>query len=85
MIANLHGGGDTSNEKARAEFREIKLNVLLMRSEGERTYAEMWRRYKRRLLIAMSSQAFAQMNGINVISYYVCIPRPPGLQRTNKG
>ncbi|KAI5800318.1 general substrate transporter, partial [Peziza echinospora] len=70
VIANLHGGGDTSNEKARAEFREIKLNVLLMRSEGERTYAEMWRRYKRRLLIAMSSQAFAQMNGINVISYY---------------
>jgi len=30
----------------------------------------MWRRYKRRLIIAMSSQALAQLNGINVISYY---------------
>jgi len=74
VIANLHGGGDTSNEKARQEFREIKLNVLLTRQEGERSYSEMWRRYKRRLFIAMSSQAFAQLNGINVISYYVCFP-----------
>lgn len=70
VIANFHGGGDTSNEKARQEFREIKLNVLLTRQEGERSYSEMWRRYKRRLIIAMSSQAFAQLNGINVISYY---------------
>ena len=30
----------------------------------------LWRRYKARVLIAMSSQAFAQLNGINVISYY---------------
>jgi len=70
VIANLHGGGDTSNEKARQEFREIKLNILLTRQEGERGYSEMWRRYKKRLIIAMSSQAFAQLNGINVISYY---------------
>ena len=45
-----------------------------MRSEGERSYSEMWARYKKRLLIAMSAQAFAQMNGINVISYYVPSP-----------
>ncbi|KAF8468378.1 general substrate transporter [Kalaharituber pfeilii] len=70
VLANLHGGGDTTNEKARQEFREIKLNVLLTRQEGERSYSEMWRRYTRRLIIAMSSQAFAQLNGINVISYY---------------
>lgn len=76
VIANLHGGGDTSNEKARQEFREIKLNVLLTRQEGERNYSEMWRRYKKRLIIAMSSQAFAQLNGINVISYYVGSPGP---------
>ena len=46
------------------------MNVLLQRQEGERTYREMFRKYYRRVLIAMSSQAMAQLNGINVISYY---------------
>lgn len=70
VIANLYGGGDIHNAKARDEFREIKMNVLLQRQEGDRTYKEMFRRYKSRVLIAMSAQALAQLNGINVISYY---------------
>lgn len=70
VIANLHGEGDVHSPVARQEFREIKEGVLLHRMEGERTYADMWKRYKKRVLIAMSSQAFAQLNGINVISYY---------------
>ncbi|RYO86579.1 hypothetical protein DL766_003426 [Monosporascus sp. MC13-8B] len=70
VIANLYGGGDIHNPKARDEYREIKMNVLLQRMEGERSYAEMFRRYKTRVFIAMSAQALAQLNGINVISYY---------------
>jgi hypothetical protein len=70
VIAMLHGGGDVTSEVARDEYREIKRNILVQRTEGERTYSEMFRRYRTRLLIAMSSQAFAQLNGINVISYY---------------
>lgn len=70
VIANLYGGGDIHNAKARDEYREIKMNVLLQRQEGERTYAEMFRKYRTRVFIAMSAQAFAQLNGINVISYY---------------
>ncbi|KAK9331836.1 general substrate transporter [Lipomyces starkeyi] len=70
VIANLHAGGDTEHPRAKQEFNEIKENVLIMRAEGERSYADMWRKYKKRVLIAMSSQAFAQLNGINVISYY---------------
>ena len=70
VIANLHGGGDVNNPAARQEFRDIKEGVLIQRQEGERSYPEMWRKYKKRVLIAMSSQAFAQLNGINVISYY---------------
>jgi hypothetical protein len=46
------------------------MNVLLARQEGERTYSEMFKRYSRRVFIAMSAQALAQLNGINVISYY---------------
>lgn len=70
VIANLYGGGDILNDKARQEYREIKMNVLLERQEGERSYSDMFRRYSKRVFIAMSAQALAQLNGINVISYY---------------
>ena len=70
VIANLYGGGDIHNDKARQEYREIKMNVLLQRQEGERSYYDMFKKYYRRVFIAMSAQALAQLNGINVISYY---------------
>lgn len=46
------------------------MDVLLQRQEGERSYRDMFRKYYRRVFIAMSAQALAQLNGINVISYY---------------
>ncbi|PGH16896.1 hypothetical protein AJ80_05040 [Polytolypa hystricis UAMH7299] len=70
VIANLYGKGDMHNDKARQEYREIKMDVLIQRQEGERSYGDMFRRYGRRVFIAMSAQAMAQLNGINVISYY---------------
>ena len=70
VIANLYGGGDVHHPKARDEYRDIKMGVLLQRQEGERSYRDMFRRYPKRIMIAMSAQAFAQLNGINVISYY---------------
>ncbi|KXT17670.1 hypothetical protein AC579_9025 [Pseudocercospora musae] len=70
VIANLYGKGDIHNSKAREEYREIKMNVLLQRQEGERSYKDMFKRYYKRVFIAMSAQALAQLNGINVISYY---------------
>jgi len=70
VIADLHGG-DPEDLIAKAEFQEIKEKVQEERDSGEgRSYGMMWRKYKRRVLLAMSSQAFAQLNGINVISYY---------------
>ncbi|KAJ5710712.1 hypothetical protein N7488_004868, partial [Penicillium malachiteum] len=70
VIANLYGEGDIHNDKARQEYRDIKMGVLLQRQEGERSYGDMFRRYYKRVMIAMSAQALAQLNGINVISYY---------------
>ncbi|KIK70873.1 hypothetical protein GYMLUDRAFT_32946 [Collybiopsis luxurians FD-317 M1] len=70
ILVDLHGGGG-ENVAATTEFQEIKDRVMEERASGvARSYMEMWRRYKRRVLLAMSSQAFAQLNGINVISYY---------------
>ncbi|KAF1810148.1 high affinity glucose transporter [Eremomyces bilateralis CBS 781.70] len=70
VIANLYGKGDIHNPKARENYREIKMNVLMERQEGERSYGDMFKRYYKRVFIAMSAQALAQLNGINVISYY---------------
>ncbi|KAJ5470851.1 Mitochondrial substrate/solute carrier [Penicillium desertorum] len=67
LLDNDH---DEEGMVARQEYREIKMNVLVQRQEGERSYSDMFRRYRKRVLIAMSAQALAQLNGINVISYY---------------
>lgn len=70
VIADLYGAGDPHNRHAKREFREIKEAVLADRAAGDMGYAGMFRRYTYRVFIAMSAQAFAQLNGINVISYY---------------
>lgn len=69
VLVDLHGG-DTRNEKARQEYTEIKEAVLDDRLAPDRSYLAMWTKYRGRVLLAMSAQAFAQLNGINVISYY---------------
>ncbi|PWN45642.1 hypothetical protein IE81DRAFT_339222 [Ceraceosorus guamensis] len=70
VLADLHGNGNPKASRARLEYREIKENVLFLREQGDRSYKAMWRRYKRRTLIGCSAQACAQLNGINVVSYY---------------
>lgn len=71
VIADLHSGGDVQDQKAKDEFHSIKETVIISRMEGEgKSYTKVFKRYTRRVLIAMSSQMFAQLNGINVISYY---------------
>ncbi|GAV46838.1 hypothetical protein ZYGR_0A04360 [Zygosaccharomyces rouxii] len=71
VIANLYSDGDLHHAKAKEEFQSIKETVLISRMQGEgKSYVKVFKRYRRRMLIAMSSQMFAQLNGINVISYY---------------
>lgn len=70
VLTNLHNNGDPRNVRAKLEFWEIRQSVLEMRAQGDRSYRAMWSRLRNRTLIGMSSQMFAQLNGINVISYY---------------
>ncbi|KAJ9103269.1 hypothetical protein QFC21_002692 [Naganishia friedmannii] len=69
VIANFHDG-NLDDPITRSEFTEIKEAILADRAVGDRSYAALFRRYKGRVFLAMSSQAFAQMNGINIVSYY---------------
>ncbi|KAG5351830.1 hypothetical protein C0989_004777 [Termitomyces sp. Mn162] len=78
VLADLHGG-NLNDPIAVAEFREIKEKVQEERDSGEvRSYHSMWKKYKRRVLLAMSSQAFAQLNGINGYNFLLC---PSSLRR----
>lgn len=71
VLLDLYSNGDVHDNRLRDEFKTIKEGVLLARLENEeKSYSYMFKRYKKRVLIAMSSQLFAQFNGINVISYY---------------
>ncbi|KAH9818057.1 general substrate transporter [Melampsora americana] len=69
VLVDLSGGNPRS-ERAHQEYSEIKEAVLDDRLSPDRSYRAMWTRYRGRVLLAMSSQAFAQLNGINVIAYY---------------
>lgn len=71
VIADLHSNGDVVDVDAHQEYKMIKEAVLISRLEGEKKSIPFaFKRYRTRMLIAMSSQMFAQLNGINVISYY---------------
>lgn len=59
--------------KAEHEFFLIKNSILEERikiPKKERSWRHMFRHYRLRIFIACSALAFAQFNGINIISYY---------------
>lgn len=59
--------------KAEHEFFLIKNSILEERikiPKKERSWRHMFRAYRLRIFIACSALAFAQFNGINIISYY---------------
>ncbi|KAG8720974.1 hypothetical protein FRC09_008695, partial [Ceratobasidium sp. 395] len=78
------------------EFNEIKDMVQKDRLVGGRSCLSMWRRYKQRVLVVISSQAFAQLNGINgkipirgnirshKLTVYLTIPWFSNVNVTNK-
>lgn len=71
VISDLYSDGDVEDESGINEYRQIKENVLIARVEGgERSYQYMFNRFKKRLSVACFSQMFAQLNGINIVSYY---------------
>ena len=70
VLVDLHGGY-YDNELADHEYREIRDAVEQDNLENDRSYKFLFKKYKSRVFLAMSSQLFAQLNGINVISYYM--------------
>ncbi|OBA19396.1 general substrate transporter [Metschnikowia bicuspidata var. bicuspidata NRRL YB-4993] len=64
---------DPDAGKAEKEFFLIKNSILNERvktPKRERSWRHLFRNYRLRIFIACSALAFAQFNGINIISYY---------------
>lgn len=87
VIADFQGK-ELDHEDVQLEYKEIRDAVLLdvgparlsdkkleahtKRAVGDRSYTALWRRYKARVMIAMSSQMFAQLVSWSVV-IYVCV------------
>jgi hypothetical protein len=70
ILADFHNG-DLDDPVTKEEFRIIKEAVIKDRLVPDRSYKALWTRYRSRVLIAMSSQAMAQM-----VSRWRCTNRP---------
>ncbi|KAG4432314.1 hypothetical protein IFR05_012193 [Cadophora sp. M221] len=70
-VADLHSAGNTNDEDVKHVFMEIEQAVKYEATMGKVTYREMFTKYRKRTLVGITAQMFAQLNGINVISFYL--------------
>ncbi|KAL2833729.1 putative MFS sugar transporter [Aspergillus cavernicola] len=70
-IADLHSGGDTEVEHVQQVFLEIQEAVVYEANLGKSSWKEMFTRYRKRTIVGITVQMFAQINGINIISFYL--------------
>ncbi|OJZ90252.1 hypothetical protein ASPFODRAFT_414257 [Aspergillus luchuensis CBS 106.47] len=70
-VADLHADGDTQAEHVQQVFVEIEEAVIFETNLGKSSWMEMFTRYRKRTIVGITVQMFAQLNGINIISFYL--------------
>ncbi|KAB8076114.1 putative MFS sugar transporter [Aspergillus leporis] len=70
-VADLHSNGDIEAEHVQQVFLEIQEAVVYETNLGKSTWKEMFTRYRKRTIVGITVQMFAQLNGINIISFYL--------------
>lgn len=72
ILADLHGGGNKKDELVVLEYEEIKQQVDFERSEGAKSYADLFKPgVLRRVILGCSLQMWSQLSGMNVMMYYI--------------
>ncbi|KAL4073580.1 general substrate transporter [Scleroderma citrinum] len=72
ILADLHGGGNQNDELVRLEFEEIKQQVYFERTEGAKSYVDLFKPgVFRRVILGCSLQMWSQLSGMNVMMYYI--------------
>ncbi|CAG8947111.1 unnamed protein product [Penicillium salamii] len=70
-LADLHSDGNIDDTEVQHVFLEIKQAAAYEARLGPVSWSDMFGRYRHRTVMALSGQMFAQLNGINVISFYL--------------
>ncbi|KAF2854097.1 general substrate transporter [Plenodomus tracheiphilus IPT5] len=70
-VADLHSSGDVEAEHVQKVFLEIQEAVVYEAELGKAGWIEMFTRYRKRTVVGITVQMFAQLNGINIISFYL--------------
>ncbi|KEF54062.1 uncharacterized protein A1O9_09857 [Exophiala aquamarina CBS 119918] len=70
-VADLHSNGDTQVEHVQQVYLEIQEAVIYETALGKSTWTEIFTRYRKRTMVGITVQMFAQLNGINIISFYL--------------
>ncbi|KJK75138.1 hypothetical protein H634G_09484 [Metarhizium anisopliae BRIP 53293] len=70
-VADLHSKGDVDAPHVKSVFLEIQEAVRYERTLGTSSWKEMFTRYRKRTIVGITVQMFAQLNGINIISFYL--------------
>ncbi|CAN9085608.1 unnamed protein product [Alternaria alternata] len=70
-VADLHSSGDTDAPHVQKTFFEIQEAVVYEAELGKAGWIEMFTRYRKRTIVGVTVQMFAQLNGINIISFYL--------------
>ncbi|KAG6908193.1 hypothetical protein DXG01_005782 [Tephrocybe rancida] len=72
VLADLHGGGDKTNELVVLEYEEIKQQVYYERTEGAKSYLDLLKPGNpRRVMLGCCLQMWSQLSGMNVMMYYI--------------
>ncbi|KAG8845826.1 hypothetical protein FRB91_001454 [Serendipita sp. 411] len=71
-LADLQDASATSDEDVNRTYKEIVSAIEFEHQQGgDSTWTEIFTRYTRRTVMAVTSQMFAQLNGINAILYFL--------------
>ncbi|CCA67037.1 probable high-affinity glucose transporter [Serendipita indica DSM 11827] len=72
ILAEVHGNGNPDAELVQLEYTEIKDQVEFEKKYGAKSYKDLLEpNVLRRLMLAMSLQAWSQLTGMNIMMYYI--------------
>ncbi|KAF8543995.1 general substrate transporter [Trichophaea hybrida] len=72
VLADVHGGGNRSDPRVLAEYKEIEDTIRFEREEAITSFAELTKpRTVKRVVLGMSLQMWSQLCGMNVMMYYI--------------
>jgi len=68
ILSDLHGGGNQQDELVVLEFEEIKQQVYFERTEGAKSWMDLFKPgVFRRVILGSSLQMWSQLTGMNVM------------------